>query len=405
MASGAGALSPSARAGSTPAPRKASAQPDVIVIGAGVFGAWTAWHLQNAGRQVLLLDAYGPGNSRASSGGETRVIRMGYGADETYTRWSQRSLGLWKELEAEAQRPVFVKTGVLWMTKGQDALASQTLATLGRLGIAHEKLDRAEMDKRWPQIDFGESTWATYEPDSGALMARRAVQTVVARAIAKGASFATVAIQPPDGKGRQLAGIVGAGDRRFTAGTFVFACGPWLPKVFPELVGRRIFPTRQEVFYFGPPSGDHRFASPAMPTWIDFGSEIYGLPDIESKGFKVAPDKHGEVFDPDTGERVVSDSGLSTVREFVARRFPALKNAPVVASEVCQYENTSNGDFLIDRHPDYDNVWLVGGGSGHGFKHGPAVGEYVAARLADRAAVDAKFSLATKAQSQNRTVF
>jgi glycine/D-amino acid oxidase-like deaminating enzyme len=159
------------------------------------------------------------------------------------------------------------------------------------------------------------------------------------------------------------------------------------------------------VFYFGVPPGDARFAPPGMPVWVDFGEEIYGIPDIEGKGFKVAPDRHGAPFDPDTGERVVSAGGLAEARRFVARRFPALADAPLVASEVCQYENSSNGDFLIDRHPDFDNVWLVGGGSGHGFKHGPAVGEYVAAHVIDGSAVDAKFSLATKQKVQKRTVF
>jgi glycine/D-amino acid oxidase-like deaminating enzyme len=189
------------------------------------------------------------------------------------------------------------------------------------------------------------------------------------------------------------------------ADAFVFACGPWLPKVFPDLLGERIFPTRQEVFYFGPPSGDTRFTPPAMPVWVDFAEEIYGIPDFKGRGFKVAPDRHGPAFDPDSGSRVITPETLATVRQFVARRFPALKDAPLVASEVCQYENTSNGDFLIDRHPERDNVWLVGGGSGHGFKHGPAVGEYVTARILEGGPVEPRFTLATKQKAQKRAVY
>ena len=377
---------------------------DVAVVGAGAFGAWTAWHLRRAGRRVVLIDAYGPGNSRASSGGETRVIRMGYGADELYTRWSQRSLRLWKELAETSGQKLFHETGVLWMARSEDPLTLATLATLTRLGIRHDKVARAELESRWPQIALGPVTWAIHEPGSGALMARRAVQAVSAQAAREGVEVRTTAIRPPRGKGR-LGMLPTRDGSTISAGAFVFACGPWLPKLFPELLGERIFPTRQEVFYFGPPPGDARFAPPAMPVWVDFAEEIYGLPDIESKGFKVAPDRHGPSFDPDTGERVVSAAGLAGVREFVARRFPALEDAPLVASEVCQYENSSNGDFLIDRHPDFDDVWLVGGGSGHGFKHGPAVGEYVAARVADGAPVDAKFSLTTKQRAQKRTVY
>jgi monomeric sarcosine oxidase len=377
---------------------------DVAVVGAGAFGAWTAWHLRRAGRRVLLVDAYGPGNSRASSGGETRVIRMGYGADELYTRWSQRSLGLWKELAETSGQKLFHETGVLWMARGEDPLTLATLATLTRLGIRYETLARAELESHWPQIALGPITWAIHEPGSGALMARRAVQAVAAQAGRDGVEVRTEAVEALRGSnGRLLSVATRTGS--ITAGAFVFACGPWLPKIFPELLGERIFPTRQEVFYFGPPPGDARFGPPAMPVWVDFAEEIYGLPDIESKGFKVAPDRHGPPFDPDTGERVVSSQGLAAVREFVGRRFPALKDAPLVASEVCQYENSSNGDFLIDRHPGLDNAWLVGGGSGHGFKHGPAVGEYVAARVADGAPVDAKFSLTTKQKAQKRTVY
>jgi glycine/D-amino acid oxidase-like deaminating enzyme len=143
-----------------------------------------------------------------------------------------------------------------------------------------------------------------------------------------------------------------------------------------------------------------------MPVWIDFGSEVYGLPDLENRGFKIALDRHGPAFDPDTGQRVTTAEGLVAVREYIAGRFPELKGAPVVETRVCQYENTSNGDFLIDRHPDFDNVWLVGGGSGHGFKHGPALGEYVAARVTgEEKTVDERFSLATQNRVQKRTVY
>ncbi len=377
---------------------------DVVVVGAGVFGAWTAWHLRRAGRSVAILDEYGPGNSRASSGGETRVIRMGYGADEWYTRWSRHSLELWKDLAAAAGQRLFHPTGVLWMAREQDPLTVDSLATLARLGVRHERLARAELEARWRQIDFGPVTWGIYEPDSGALMARRGVQACVGEAAREGVVRMTGAVLPPSGKGR-LTAIALRDGTSLSAGVFVFACGPWLPKVFPELLGERIFPTRQEVFYFGVPPGDTRFAPGAMPVWVDFGEAIYGLPDIESRGFKVAPDRHGPPFDPDTGERLVTGQGVAAAQEFVARRFPALRGAPLVASEVCQYENSSSGDFLIDRHPELENVWLVGGGSGHGFKHGPAVGEYVAARIEDGKPVDAKMSLATKQKSQKRTVY
>ncbi len=378
---------------------------DVAVVGAGAFGAWIAYHLKQAGRRVALLDAYGPGNARSSSGGQSRVIRMGYGDQEIYTRWSMRSLGLWRSLFGRAGRPsLFQRAGVLWMARGEDPLTTKTLATLQRLGIRHERLGRSELEGRWPQIDFGPNTWAIYEPESGFLMGFHAVQAVVQIAVTMGVEYRQDGVVPPAGKGRLDSVATGSG-QTVHAGTFVFACGPWLPKLFPDLLGERIFPTRQEVFYFGPAPGDARFRSPAMPVWVDFAEEMYGLPDFKGRGFKVAPDRHGPAVDPDSAERVITPATLASVRDFVARRFPALKDAPLVASEVCQYENTSNGDFLIDRHPEFENVWLAGGGSGHGFKHGPALGEYVAARIVEGGPVETRFSLATKEKVQKRAVY
>jgi sarcosine oxidase len=388
------------------AQRKRAPSPsfDVAVVGAGVFGAWTALHLRRAGRSVVLLDAYGSASSRASSGGETRIIRMGYGADETYTRSSARSLPQWKALARETGLDLFVPTGVLWMARGEDRLTLDSLATISRLGITHEKLSRPELERRFPQVDFGPVTWGIFEPESGALMARRAVGAAVHQGTREGVTYRDARVLPPTGKGPLAEAALSSGER-VSAGVFVFACGPWLPALFPDLLGGRIHPTRQEVFYFGPPAGETCFAPPTMPAWVDFAEEIYGIPDIEARGFKVAPDRHGPAIDPDTAEREVTRETLARVRDFVRRRFPALAQAPLVASEVCQYENTSNGDFLIDRHPERENVWLVGGGSGHGFKHGPAVGEYVAARLTDGRPVEAKFSLATKEKTSRRTVF
>jgi sarcosine oxidase len=346
-------------------------------------------------------------NSRASSGGESRVIRMGYGADEIYTRWAMRSLALWQEFFRQVDEPLFHRTGVLWMAREDDPYSVSSTRTLQKLGVRFEKLARAELEQRYPQIAFGSVTWGILEPDSGALMARRAVQRVVQETLKSGADYLPEAVETPTGPtgNARLASLTTRSGLSVRAANFIFACGPWLPKLFPDLLTDRIHPTRQEVFFFGVDPGDRRFASPLMPVWIDFGDEIYGIPDLENRGFKIAPDRHGPLFDPDKGERVVTTEGLSAVRTFLAQRFPGLKDAPLLETRVCQYENTSNGDFLIDRHPAFDNVWLVGGGSGHGFKHGPALGEYVAARVVEGSTVEPRFTLATKGKVQKRTVF
>ena len=377
---------------------------DVAVVGAGVFGAWIAWHLQRAGQRVLLVDQYGPASLRASSGGESRVIRMAYGPDEVYTRLSHRALALWKEFFASVGRPeLFRRTGVLWLAGEGDESATRSLATLQRVGVRHQVLKTAALRRRFPQIAIPAHGWGLYEPDSGALLARRAVQAVTDAAVKAGAELRIAEVLPPAGDGR-LASIRTRDGQRIRAARFVFACGPWLGSVLPEALGGRIFPTRQEVHYFGAPPGDTRFAPPAMPTWLDFGREYYGIPDLESRGFKLASDLHGPRIDPDTAERAPTPASIAAARAFLARRFPALANAPLLGSEVCQYENTSNGDLVLDRHPGFGNVWIAGGGSGHGFKHGPAVGEYMAARMLRDAPAEPRFALAGKQTEQRREV-
>jgi sarcosine oxidase len=332
---------------------------------------------------------------------------MGYGSDEIYTRWSLRALPLWKELFAESRRPeLFHKTGVLWIAPEKYQYALDSLATLQKNNIPCEKLSLDDLRRRYPQISFDDDAWGILEPDSGVLMARRAVQAVVNRATAIGADYRSVAVSNPSAQ-RKLDALTTKGEK-ISAASFVFACGSWLPKIFPEVLSSRLFVTRQEILFFGVPAGDKTFTQPAMPTWLYLRDEFYGMPDIESRGFKVADDHHGPRVDPDTQSRIASPEAAEAARQFVARRFPTLKNAPIVETRVCQYENTSNGDFLIDRHPQLENVWLVGGGSGHGFKHGPSVGEYVASQVmqtADaRANLEPRFSLATKQSTQNRAV-
>jgi sarcosine oxidase len=378
---------------------------DIAVVGAGVFGAWTAWHLTRRGQRVLLLDAYGPANARASSAGESRIIRMGYGADEIYTRWAQRAYTQWQDFFASnGHRALFHKTGVLWLAAGNDERVRESAATLTRCGVSFEQLNRSTLQARYPQIGLDGIAGGLLEPESGVLMARRAVAAVVEDAVRAGAEYRTAAIVTPR-KGGKIASVTTSAGESIAAGAFVFACGAWLGKIFPDVLGGRIFPSRQEVFFFGIPPGDLRFAPPALPTFL-FQEELsYGMPDLESRGLKIALDAHGECVDPDTQSRIVSSKALEEIRAHVARRFPALRDAPIVETRVCQYENTSNGDFLIDRHPEMSNVWFAGGGSGHGFKHGPTIGEYIAGRLLDNAEGEPRFSLATKDVVQRRAVY
>jgi len=313
---------------------------------------------------------------------------MNYGADEIYTRWSMRSLALWTKLFEQAGRPeLFRKTGALFTPRPNDPRAAVTQTVLEKCGVAFDRLAPAELARRFPQFRFREERMGLFEPESGVLLARRAVEAVVAQAVREGVEYREETFAGQDGQ------------------TIVYACGPWLPKIFPDLLGGRIRATRQEVFFFGTPAGDRSFAPPQMPAWADITDEhsAYSVPELENRGFKIGFDRHGPEFDPDTGDRVVQ--GLEAARAFLAERFPGLTGAPLVESRVCQYENTSTGDFLIDRHPDLENVWLVGGGSGHGFKHGPAVGEHLCGLIDGKISPEPRFSLAAKSREPRRLIY
>ncbi|MEP6718480.1 MAG: FAD-dependent oxidoreductase [bacterium] len=379
---------------------------DVAVVGAGVFGAWTAYQLRQAGAEVLLLDAYGPANSRASSGGESRILRLGYGPDEIYTRMAQRSLSLWRELFEEIDRPqLFQRTGVLWLAREHDPYCEATLKTFRQNDVAFARLERGELNQRYPQLDFGPVAWGMLEIESGVLLARQAVQALATLARSIGVTYVQAAIRPPENGTARLEFVETTAGARILADKFVFACGPWLPKLFPGLLAELIHVTRQEVFFLGLPAGDNRYLPDKLPAWIDFNDLVYGIPNLENRGVKIAIDEHGPPFDPDSGERIVLQESVIRLRAYLARRMPALADAPVIESRVCQYENTSNGDFLVDRHPAFENAWIVGGGSGHGFKHGPAVGEHVARLVAENGEVEPRFALATKEKAQQRQVY
>jgi monomeric sarcosine oxidase len=369
-----------------------SKKPHVVVVGAGAFGGWTALHLLRRGARVTLLDAWGPGNSRASSGGETRVIRATYGPREIYTRMAARALALWKEHERRWHRQLYHGIGVLWLVENDDQYEKAALSVLRDAKVTFEELTGAEVTRRYPQINCDQVRWAIFEKDGGYLTARRACAAVLDGFLAEGGAYRQVAVQAPvQPQTGELSSVTLSDGSQLTADRFVFACGPWLGTLFPDVIGDRVRATRQEVFFFGTPPGDRRFTEEALPVWADHAPRfVYGIPGNEWRGFKVADDTRGPVFDPTHGERTPS---LQIARDYLAYRFPGLQGAPLLEARVCQYEESPDEHFIIDRHPAAANAWLLGGGSGHGFKHGPAVGELVARLVLTGEAPDPLFRL------------
>ena len=371
-----------------------SSAPSVIVVGAGAFGGWTALNLVQRGARVTLLDAWGPGNSRASSGGETRTIRATYGPTPVlYVKMVARALRHWQEYEQRWNVKLFFRSGALRMAGADDSYERAALPVLQQAGIRFEKLSAVQCAKRWPQMNFDGVSWSVYEPDSGFLAARRACEAVFDAFLKSGGQYEQAQATPGRITANRMDGIaVGRGDT-LRADIYVFAPGPWLGRIFPFLASG-ITPTRQEVFFFGTPAGDVRFTEEHLPTWIDGGKRpFFGVPGNHWRGFKIADDTRGPVIDPSTMEREISQEKLSAAREYLRTRFPALADAPLLESRVCQYENSTDHYFILDRHPEAENVWIVGGGSGHGFKHGPVMGEMVADAVLDTKAPPAEMAL------------
>jgi sarcosine oxidase len=362
--------------GASKRPRGGGA-PRVVVVGAGAFGGWTALHLAQRGASVTLVDAWGAGNARASSGGETRVIRAAYNGQRVYIEMARRALDLWREYEAAWQRPVFRRTGALWMFESaDDAFVRASVDLMREVHLTAEELSLADVAKRFPQVRVDGLRRVWWESEAGYLLARESCELVRAACVRAGVDYVTARAAAGPTSNERMSHVALGDGTRLEGDTFVFACGPWLGALFPNILGWRIRATKQDVLYFGTPGGDRQFDVGTMPTWVNFGERlVYGIPGNERRGFKVADDTLGADVDPTSLERTVSPSSVATTRALLRRRFPQLARAPLVHSEVCQYESTPDGHYLIDWHPEVRNVLLLGGGSGHGFKMGPAIGE------------------------------
>ena len=341
-------------AASAPRPTRRDG-PRLVVIGAGAFGGWTALALQRRGAQVTLVDAWGAGHSRASSGDETRVIRAIYNGNATYTDMVLRAWAGWHAAEERWGRRVFVRTGALWMFEGADTEAATSAPLLAARQVALDRLSAADVATRWPQIRPDGIRSAYFEPDAGYLLARASCQLVREEFESRGGTWRIGTVSPGAGRGGRMPSITITTDgvaSSLEADAFVFACGPWLGSVFPDVIGRGVRATRQDVVYFGLPSGSRAFDDTHFPVWINVGPRLmYGIPGNERRGFKVADDTPGVPVNPSTLDRQVSAAALRLARDTVARRFPGLVGAPVSETRVCQYEMSPNGDFLMVRHP------------------------------------------------------
>ena len=367
----------------------------IVVVGAGCFGAWSALWLQRRGMQVTLIDAWGAGNSRSSSGDETRVIRSTYGANKTYFDLNVRALQLWREQEALFRKKVFYNTGVLWICyQSSTPLVDASIPFAEAAGMPYDFLTVDDLSNRYPLIATDNVDHAYFDRAGGYLKARESTLEVQRLFVQEGGNYIQESVLPPEKHtvNQTLQHVVLASGKEIAGDAFLFACGAWMGQLFPALLNQVISCSRQEVYYFGTPPGK---GYEDLPVWVDVdGSDFYyGIPGNEGRGFKIGVDIRGPQFDPTWGDRQTDPEVLQKARRFLEYRFPGLRRAPLIESRVCPYENSPDGNFIFDQHPDARNIILLGGGSGHGFKHGPALGELVADVLSGTRARPSLFAL------------
>ncbi|MGH7701149.1 MAG: NAD(P)/FAD-dependent oxidoreductase [Gemmatimonadales bacterium] len=379
--------------GAGTAPRLGRRRPDVVVVGAGAFGGWTAWYLRQMGARVALVDAWGPGNSRATSGDETRGVRSSYGDRDLWIRWANEAMVRWKRWDEEWSERLRLRlcftTGDLILRPGPEPWLTDTLANWQRLRVPHEVLSLDEVAYRFPQISVEGMSLAAYEPNAGVVRARRVCETVAGMFRARGGEIVIARAALGERAGGRLRDLALSSGERLGAQTFVFACGPWLAKMLPDAMADKLRTPLGQVFYFGTPPDDDRWVFPHMPSWNVPG--VTGWPALppDHRGFRVRTGgrRQGtgppppEATDPDLSERWVLPESVDRAVEFLCHRFPALRDAPVIETRACHYELSVNRNFIVDRHPGLDNVWIAGGGNAEGFKFGPVIGEYVARRV------------------------
>ena len=359
--------------------------PSALVVGGGIFGSALADRLVGDGWEVTLVDAFEPGDPRSESGGETRMMRYSHGADRFYTKLAYRSLTLWRELGAG----VLIEAGAVWFAHEDGGWERHSESALEALGIPTERLTPEETQALFPSLEIGDVAFGLLETEAGVLRAGDGVRALVARARERGlqvvralAAPAGVTASLPDG-------------RRLEADHVIWACGAWLGRLFPGLVPLRV--TRQDVCLFDVPV---EWTTPGVPGWLDFDSSFYGHGLVDPHGMKVSNDREGDEIEPGARPERASDISVARSAEYLARRFPALAGAPLRSSPVCHYSLTADGGFLFAPHPEHERVWLLGGGSGHGYKHGPAIAEQVAAVLRGESEPEPRFALGAREPSR-----
>ena len=355
---------------------------DAIVIGLGGMGSATLYQLAKRGLNVLGIDQFEPPHNMGSSHGLTRIIRLAYYEDVSYVPLLRRAYALWAELEAECGEQVLFQTGSIDMGPAEGEIFSGSLRSCIDNDLAHEALDSAELNRRFPGFRMPAETMAVYQPQGGLLVPERCISAYLALAKAQGAAIHC-------GE-RALGWDVLADERvavwtdagRYVAEKLVICGGAWAYKLAPQLAGLAT-PERQALIWLEPKRAEW-FQLDSFPVWnaqVEEG-RYYGLPEFNptgtTPGMKLGRYHHlNETCDPDAIDRGLKPADELILREFAERYFPQGAGR-TVDMVVCMFTNTPDEHFVLDTLPDAPQVSLAAGFSGHGFKMASVIGEVMA---------------------------
>jgi len=350
---------------------------EVLILGAGSMGMAAGAYLAKQGVKVLLLDAFDPPHSFGSHHGETRMIRHAYGEGSKYVPLVLRAQQLWGELERETGRRIFENTGVLGIAPSDSLFLEEMLRSAKQYALPVTMLQPAEVTARWPGIRIPEGYVGAFEPGSGFLYCEEAIAAYRQEAVRHGAELrmntrAASIEYHADGV------TVHTEQGNFHAERLIVTAGAWTGSLLQEL-SIPLQVTRKTVAWYD--ADESLYGTGRFPAFfIDTPEEkFYGFPNVNGAGLKVGSHDAGEAVSPDNINREfrAGPANEGNLPSAVQRFFPQA-NGRLLKGSVCMYTNTPDEDFIIDRHPEHEHVFIISACSGHGFKFASTIGEIAA---------------------------
>jgi glycine/D-amino acid oxidase-like deaminating enzyme len=354
----------------------------VAVVGAGIFGVTAALALRRRGARVTLVDPGPLPHPLAESTDISKAVRLDYGADDAYLAWMESALEGWRRWNAAWETPLFHEVGVTFLARAPMApggFEHESFLRLTARGHAPERLDAAAIRARFPAWSTGAYVDGYWNRLGGYAESGRVVERLLREAEAAGVRLLERhTFERLHEQGSRVAGIVTREGGVLPADRVVVAAGSWTQHLLPWL-GEHLRSVGQPVFHLAPAD-----VMPYQPERFPvFGADIsqtgyYGFPANRDGIVKIANHGIGRAMHPGSDERVVTAADEARLRAFLRETFPGLVDAPIVYTRVCVYGDTWDEHFWIAPDPAREGLVVAAGGSGHGFKFAPVLGDLIA---------------------------